>query len=173
MGFEEARGEFLVRLMSRYATHGSSILELGCRAGKNIAPLFDAGFEDICGVEEDARRVGLLSETHPRLGAIRIINAPVKEAVTAFADGGFDVVFTVGFFEGPRGGHARLFAEMARVARSHLVIIEDERPRGTGDEAVNYRDVFEPLGFTQVEETALGVLPELESVFTARIFEKR
>lgn len=173
MGFLAARGEFLVGLIGRYARPDSSILEVGCRAGKNLAPLHDAGFVGLCGVEEDARRVGLLREGHPQLDDARIINAPAGEAVAAFADGEFDLVFTVGFFEGPGGDYAGLFAEMARVAGAYLVTIEDERPGEPGGAPTSYRSVFEPLGFAQVEEAGLGGLTDLNSVFTARVFKKR
>lgn len=172
MGFLEARCEFLATLIGRYTQPGWNILEVGCRAGRNLATLFDAGFKELSGVEGDARRVAVLREDFPRLRDARIVNAQFLEAAAAFPDGEFDLVFTVGFFEGGPAGYSRFFDEMARLAGRCLVVIEDERQRDEGAGPFSYRNAFEPLGFSQAEELELAGLPELDSVFTARVFLK-
>lgn len=173
MGVEEARSEFLVKLVGKYARPEGSILEVGCKGGKNLDPLYRAGMAELTGVEEDPERVRQIEARFPEVWErVRVIGGPLAESMARFADGEFELVFSVGYFEGD-ADQEWLFDEMARVTAKHLIAIEDERWRSNGAEGRHFREVFEKRGLQQVEEIDVASLSGLESVFFCRVFRKR
>jgi SAM-dependent methyltransferase len=172
MGIEESRGEFLVRLIDKYARHDSAILEIGCKSGKNLYPLAEAGYGNLTGLEADSSRLERLDLLFPGLkNRVRVIEGPVVDRIRDFDDGGFELVFSVGYFEDD-AGKADLLDEMARVSSRFTVTIEDERG-SPGETPRNYRPEFERRGFEQMEEIDVSSEPGLESVFLARVFQRR
>jgi len=172
MGIEESRGEFLAGLIGRYARRDSAILEIGCKSGKNLHPLSAAGYGNLTGLEEDSRRLERLDSLFPGLtDRARVIDGPVARRIRDFDNGEFDLVFTVGYFEGDTGQEG-LLDEMARVAGRFVLTIEDER-EAPGGTSRSYRPEFESRGFEQVEEIDVSRETDLGSVFFARVFARR
>lgn len=172
MGIEQSRGEFLVGLIDRHADHDSAILEIGCKSGKNLHPLAEAGYGNLTGLEEDSARLERVDLLFPGLkDSARVIEGPVAERIRELSDEEFDLVFSVGYFE-EDAEKADLLDEMARVASRFVVTIEDERSSRPGTSR-GYQPEFESRGFDQVEEIDVSREPDLESVFHARVFERR
>ena len=172
MGVNESRGRFLVELIDRYEEHDSKILEIGCKSGKNLQPLYEAGYENLTGLEVDGRRLDRLERLFPGLSSrVEVLEGPVLEVISRLADSSFDMVFSVGYFEEDED-RENLFDEMARVARQRILIIEDERDI-PGRAPRNFRSVFESRGFEQVEEIDVSIEPDIRSVFFGRVFERR
>lgn len=166
MDAKEARGEYLVELISRYAGRDSKILEVGCRAGDNLVSLWRAGFTNLAGLEDNAEKVDLFLEHDPDVAkAVGVTAGPMRELTRGIADDSFDLVFTVGYLFDKRGDYSWLFPELARLAGRYLISIEDE---GGG----RLEEVFEDLGLREVEAIDVSRKRELESVFFARVFEK-
>ncbi len=169
MAVEDARGEFLAELIGRYVRPEAGILEVGCKGGRNLDPLYRAGMTELTGIEEDPERIGQVERRFPEVWRrIRVIEGPLTGSMRRFADGEFELVFSVGYFEGA-GDYDWLFDQMVRVASSYVVVIEDERPRSDGT-ARDFREVFEERGLEQVEEIDVASLPGLQSVFFCRVF---
>jgi SAM-dependent methyltransferase len=172
MAVEDARGEFLAELIGKYVRPEASILEVGCKGGRNLDPLYRAGMTELTGVEEDPERMGQVEQRFPEVWRrIRVIEGPLVDSMRRFTDGEFDLVFSVGYFEG-HADYEGLFDEMARVAASYLVVIEDERPVSDGAPSRDFGKIFTSRGFEQVEEIDVSSLPGLESVFNCRVFRK-
>jgi len=163
---EEARSRFLVALVEKYAAKDSRIMEVGCREGNNLVSLWQAGFTNLTGLESNTAKVATFKKRHAEIAErIDVTKGPMKELVRGLEDAAFDLVFTVGFLFDRRGDNAWLFPELARLASRCMISIEDEG-------AAALKGVYERLGLEEVEAIDLGAIMELDSVFTARVFQK-
>jgi hypothetical protein len=166
MDVDQARAEFLVALLRKYADDNTRILEVGSREGDNLVSLLKAGFTHLSGFEGNVDKVAALKERHPEVAPqVDVTPGPVDSSLRGIAGATFDLVLTVGFLFDKEGDFTWLFPELARVTRRYLISIENESS-GTPD------DVFERLGLNKVETIDLRTLKELDSVFIARVFEK-
>jgi len=166
MDVDQARAEFLVALLRKYAADDSRILEVGSREGDNLASLSTAGFTDLSGLEGNVDKTSALKERHPEVAEqVHVTCGPVDSSLRGIADAAFDLVLTVGFLFDKEGYFAWLFPELARVTRRYLISIEDE---SSGP----LEGVLEGMGLNEVETLDLRTLKELESVFIARVFKK-
>lgn len=173
MGVDKDRGDFLVTLISRYVRPEGSILEVGCKGGKNLYPLYRAGLTELTGIEESPERVRQIESRFPEVWErVRVIQGPLEKSMSGFADGEFEMVFSVGCFEEERD-YGPVFDEMARVADRFLIVIEDERKKPGDGPGRNFRELFEKRGLGQVEELDVAAQPGLDSVFFCRVFEKK
>jgi hypothetical protein len=66
-----------------------------------------------------------------------------------------------------------IFAEIARVADRYVITVEDELGLSWRHFPRNYREVFEPLGLTQIEELSCKDVPTLGPNSVGRVFAKR
>lgn len=165
MGVAEARAEFLIGLMDRHASRTDRILEVGSRGGDNLATLFQAGYEDLTGIEDDTAKAASFNERHGDIaGRVPVMAGPIDGLVRGFFHESFEIVFTVGFLFDREGDHGWLFPELARICSRRLMSIENE-------DGGSLRDTYESLGFRQLEAVDLRTKPELQSVFHARVFE--
>ena len=157
----------LVATVGRDAT----VLELGCSAGRHLAHLHDDGFRDLWGVDINESSLAVLAQSYPALaedGRFRV--EAIEDAVGGFDDGQFDAVYSVETLQHLHPDSDWVFDELARVVDGVLVTVEVESPvdgTGSDDPSVNYVDakvplyyrdwraVFEPRGFEQVDEEAL------------------
>ena len=173
---DPSRSHFLVNLVRKYAEPDAKILEIGCNVGRNLAHLAGAGFRDLEGVEISERAVRLLREAYPELAHItKVHNAPIEKVVPKFRDGEFDLVFTMAVLEHIHTRSDWIFPEIARIARSLLITVEDEKhKRSRIHFPRDYGEVFEGLGMRQLE--AIQPLPVEGLVdgenFVARVFAK-
>lgn len=166
MSVEQARADFLVALLRKYAVNDSRILEVGSREGDNLASLLKAGFADLSGLEGDVDKAAALKKHHPEVAEQADVTCgSVESSMRGLPDAAFDLVLTVGFLFDKEGDFVWLYPELARLTRRHLILIEDES-------SAPLKSIFERLGFNEVEAVDLSNLKELESVFFARAFER-
>jgi SAM-dependent methyltransferase len=165
------RSAFLVEILRRHAAPTDRILEIGCNAGRNLEHLFRAGFANLAGLEISPGALDVLRATYPELARAAALHlGALEERARGFADGEFDAVYTMAVLEHIHRDSDWVFAEIARIAGRVLITIEDERERSWRHFPRNYRRVFEPLGWKQVEET--GAVPGLSRAFVARVFRR-
>ncbi len=166
MSVEEERARFLVGLVRKYVLPEETVLEVGCKGGRNLDSLYNAGFTQLTGLEPSEERVGQIEERYPELWErVSVIYGRPESTATRFRDSEFDLVFSVGYFEGSESDE-RVLDEMARLSGRCLISIEDERS------GRDYRRSFESRGLRQVEQVDISRVPGLESVFLARVFQK-
>ncbi len=169
----EARSLLLVELIRRYSNPRSNIIEIGCNVGRNLNYLYHAGFRRLEGVEINKSAVEMLRSSYPDMAAETLIHTgPVEEVITDFAQGEFDVVFTMTVLMHIHPDSEWIFREMVRVTRDLLITIENEHGLSWNHFPRNYRKVFESLGLRQLEEVRCTDIEGLGSDFFARVFRK-
>ena len=127
----------------------ASVLELGCSAGRHLAHLHEAGFEDLTGVDLNPNAFEVLADTYPDLDDAGAFHAAaIEEFVTDVADDRFDAVYSVETLQHVHPDDAWVFEELTRVAEDLLVTVEvegSEDDRAGEAPAVNYVDEGVPL----------------------------
>ena len=125
-------------------------------------------------IEISENAVALFRERFPEVASqVKIHVSPVEEIVRTFADNSFDVVFTMAVLEHIPTDSAWVFDELARIAKTTLITIEDEKGISWRHFPRNYREIFEPCGLVQVHEIQCeDALHGLGNQFFARVFKK-
>lgn len=176
----DAGTEALLAVLDDHVGQDAAILELGCSAGRHLAFLHDHGYENLHGVEINADALDVMERTQPDLAADGTFYLDaIERVVPAFADGRFDVVYSVETLELVHPDSEWVFEELARITDDLLVTVENEGEAGERSvefavEDVDgfpiyyrkYRPIFTDLGF---EELAA----ERIEMDTFRVFQKR
>jgi SAM-dependent methyltransferase len=166
------RSRFLLDLIGPHLTPSSRVLEIGCNVGRNLAHLHEAGYRDLTGIEINGDAVALLRSSYPELAATAtLIVSPVEDAIKAFDDDSFDLIYTMAVLEHIHPDSEWIFAEMVRVARSFVVTIEDEQGVSHHHTPRDYGQVFGSLGARQIHALPVDRIFEPAVGFVARVFE--
>ncbi|MGA9217648.1 MAG: class I SAM-dependent methyltransferase [Nitrososphaeraceae archaeon] len=167
------RSEFLVSIVKRYLNHEDSILEVGCNVGRNMQFLFDAGFRNLSAVEISAKALELLKLKFPIIAkSSRIYNSTIEDWVQSYSSLQFDLIFAMAVLEHLHWDSDWVFSYLSKMSKKYLVIIEDEWQVSNRHFPRNYKDIFENLGMTQLEEINCIHIPGLNKNFFARVFAK-
>ncbi len=168
----EDRSIFLTHLIARYLDTEARILEIGCNAGRNLNHLFSSGFRNLKGIEINPKAVELMGDLYPEMARdAKIYNSPVEDVIRTIPDNRYDCVFTMAVLMYIHWDSDWIFPEIARITKDILVTIEREEASYDNGFARNYRDVFERLGMTQLEEINCEVVESFGGVFKARILK--
>ena len=167
------RSEFLLGFVSPYVARDSTILEVGCNVGRNLARLFDAGFRRLVGIEINGEALSVLTLSYPDMAAAAtLIHAPVEDAIRELPDASMDLVFTMAVLEHIHTDSEWIFDQIVRVAGSTVVTVEDEHGISRHHVPRNYRRVFEGRGLEQVAHQSLDAKAGFGTPFEARAFRK-
>jgi len=168
------RSVFLLHLVQQYTQPGASVMEIGCNAGRNLHYLFEAGITNLSAVEVSEEAIKLLRSTYPEMASqITIFNAPAEDLFPSFPENSTELIYTMAVLEHIHKDSEWLFNEIARVARTTVITIEDEQHVSWRHFPRNYRSVFESLGLTQVIEHDCTDISGLGTGFVARVFQKQ
>ncbi len=168
------RSEFLLAFVRPYVASESTILEIGCNVGRNLAYLFDAGYHHLTGIEINGDALSLLRQSYPDLAAAAtLIHAPVEDAIRELPDASMDLVFTMAVLEHIHPDSEWIFDEIVRVASSTVVTVEDERHVSQRHVPRDYGEVFESRGLRQIAHQSLGRDMGFGGPFEARAFRRR
>lgn len=168
----EERSLFLVKLVKRYATKRSKILEIGCNVGRNLNYLFNAGFKHLTGVEISKYAVKALKKNHPELvGPATIINLPVEKVIKSFKDNQFDLVFTMAVLQHIHPKSKWVFQEIARITGKTLITIESETFSNWRIFPRNYDKIFTMLKMKHLETIKCTSVKGLD-LYCARVFRR-
>ena len=105
---------------------------------------------------------------------VTLFNRPVEDVITELGDNAYDVVFTMAVLMHIHPESEWVFAEMVRITKKHLILIEYEESVESQNWRVfqrNYANVFEPLGMRQICSYKCSGDAILEGYYT-RVFEK-
>jgi len=167
------RSEFLVSIVKRYLNHEDSILEVGCNVGRNMQFLFDAGFRNLSAVEISAKALELMKLKFPIIAkSSRIYNSTIEDWVQSNSSLQFDLIFAMAVLEHIHWESDWVFSSLSKMSKKYLVVIEDEWQVSNRHFPRNYKDIFENLGMTQLEEINCIDIPGLNKNFFARVFAK-
>lgn len=171
--FSAAGSIALVEIMNTYANKESSILEIGCNAGRNLNYLYTAGYANLCGIEISPKAIAKMEETYPDMASkIRFYNSPVEDIISRLKDNQFDVVFTMGVLMHLPYASDWIMSEIVRIASKFLITIESEHEKSFLHFHRDYGKIFEGLGMLQVREPEYGKIKDMET-YTCRIFRKQ
>ena len=177
--------EAVLALLERHLGPDPSVLELGCSSGRHLAHLRDEGVEDLSGVEVNPDAFDVMAEAYPDLAdAGTFYEAAIEDVVEAFADGQFDLVYSVETLQHLHPDLEWVLDELVRITDGLLVTVESEPEAEEGDGGrerdpaagdvpdhvdVRYVDDEFPLYYRDWNEAFTGRgLRELESGTTKR-----
>lgn len=167
------RSRFLYNCISKYSDNNAKILELGCNVGRNLNYLFEAGYKHLTAIEISENAIKTLKETYPKMAReLDIYHSTIEDAITKFNKGQFHIVYTMAVLEHIHTDSEWIFREIARITKSYLITIEDESSISDRHFPRNYKNIFEPLGFVQVQEN-LCLESGLGGSFRLRVFRKK
>ena len=172
----EERSRFLVNLIRKHCGPIESALEIGCNVGRNLHVIKEELSIDVAGIEISSHALSLLPEVYPDLRGCRFLQGQAQERIKDLADHSYDLVFTMAVFMHLHPTTPNSFwGEIARVARKHILIIENEHGATERNWARNYKGLFEEhgKGVKQIYETRYskgqGDLADLDN-YTLRVF---
>lgn len=167
-----ARSQYLLELVQLADFDNPSILEIGCNAGRNLAWLLQAGYTRLSGIEISPAAVAALGAAYPALAAAATIHtSPVEDVIRTFADGEFDVVFSMAVLVHLHSDSDWVMVEIARVCSGCLITIEDELNETPRHFLRSYQALFEAQGFVQVLKRDASHI-EGFGPYTARMFRR-
>jgi 2-polyprenyl-3-methyl-5-hydroxy-6-metoxy-1,4-benzoquinol methylase len=144
-----------------HAGRDARVLEVGCGVGRHLAPLAEAGFSELAGVDVNADALDVLREKYPELAAVGEFHADtIEEYVQEVETDAFDAVFSVETLQHIHPDATWVFEELARISRDLVVTVENESGEYGSVNHVDdqlplyYRDwraVFTELGLSEVE----------------------
>jgi SAM-dependent methyltransferase len=162
----DERSASVLDALDRFVGRDAAVLEVGCSSGRHLSHLHAHGFTDLSGIEVNDDAVDVMRDAYPNLAASATVHVgAVEDLVDDFADGRFDVVYSVETLQHIHPDADWVFGELARITDDLLVTVEneggDDRPDGTGahvhyvDDDVplyhrNWKRVFTDRGLVQV-----------------------
>ncbi|WP_058307192.1 class I SAM-dependent methyltransferase [Gracilibacillus massiliensis] len=169
---EVERSIYLFSFIEKYIKSHHNIMEIGCNVGRNLEYLHQKGFNQLTGIELSHHAVQELKRNFPKLAdEADIIQSPVENVIKHLATDHYDLVFTMAVLEHIHPDSEWIFQEIARVTKSYLITFEAEQADKWRIFPRNYRDIFESLGYKQIEESS-GSQLKLAN-YTLRIFKKK
>lgn len=167
------RSCFLLQVVKKYASANARILEPGCNVGRNLNHLYQAGYNNLTGIDINKDALQLLETTFPQLSAnAKLHNAEIEDVIKKFKENEFDLVYTMAVLEHIHPDSEWIFADLARITGSYLITIEDEAAVSWRHVPRNYKKIFEPLGLAQIEEGSC-IPAGLSQGFRLRVFRKK
>lgn len=166
--WQEDRSRLVVETVQRWVPEGS-VLELGCNSGRNLEFLRQAGYFDLHAVEINPAAIDLLRETYPDLASTCTVHVGAMEDEVPRLHS-YDCVFSVTVLQHVHPDSEGVFKDIARITNGFLITIEDEKGPYWRQFPRNYREVFEPLGLTQVDEFRKRA--DMPADFVGRVFRK-
>lgn len=158
------RSKYLYGLLKKYKIPtNSKILEIGCNCCRNLNYIYSKGYNRLTGIEVNQNAIDLQKELFQNLQA-RLINNSIEDCILKLNDNSFDIVFTMAVIQHIHLDSNWIFEHIARINKRCLIIIEVDIYR-------NYKNIFENLGYKQIEVRSCKLIKGLER-YKARIFKK-
>jgi SAM-dependent methyltransferase len=134
----------------------ASVLEVGCNAGPNLERLRQLGYSRLHGIEINDAALEEMRVRFPTLvREADIRNGSLEEVLPRLADSCVDVVLSMAVLHHIHPTSNSIFAEMVRVARDYVCVMEPETITIPYIFARDYGRVFERLGCTTIRKREL------------------
>jgi SAM-dependent methyltransferase len=150
----------------------TSVIEVGCGSGRNLAYLAGLGYSRLAGVEISPHAVEVLRDTYPELKMAQIFCGPAEEVLPTIPDEAFDLLITMGFIEAIHPDNSSVFDDMARIGRALLLVEADEAHRkGPGASSLYFpydaRRLFNERGYRLTSQTPMREIPGIDPALNA------
>jgi SAM-dependent methyltransferase len=151
------------------------VMEIGCNAGANLARLRQLEYSRLSGVEIDTESIAELRRAFPELAETVIHQGSIEDVLPNVKDDAVDVVFAMAVLQHIHPSSNRVFAELVRVARRHICVMELEQVSTYNHFCRDYSRAFGALGCRQLRaaEISRSSSPQVAEVYhgyTARLF---
>jgi len=151
------------------------VMEIGCNAGANLARLRQLGYSRLSGVEIDTESITELRRVFPELAETVIHQGSIEDVLPNVKDDAVEVVFAMAVLQHIHPSNNWVFAELVRVARRHICVMELELVSTYNHFCRDYSRLFGALGCRQLRaaEISRSSSPEVAEVYhgyTARLF---
>jgi len=164
--------ETLGSVLDHYVDSDAAILEVGCGCGRHLAYIRDRGFGNLTGIDINDEAFDVMAERYPQLAGSGTFHTGALEGLLPeFADGAFDVIYSVETLQHIHPDDTWVFEELARVTADLLVTAENEgnSPERGRHTTVSYVDDGFPLYHRDWKEIFTGMgLAQLIREPTAR-----
>ncbi|MDQ0159586.1 class I SAM-dependent methyltransferase [Alkalibacillus salilacus] len=166
------RSELLYNHINKYIDESKQVLEIGCNLGRNLNYLYENNYKKLTGIEISEEAINQLKKYHPHLiDHGEIIHSSVENIIEELPTNQYDLVFTMAVLEHIHPDSEWIFKEIARITDAYLMTIEAEKSEHWRIFPRNYKEIFEELGFKQIEEGKCGKNVGLQA-YTIRVFKK-
>ncbi|MFC6613573.1 class I SAM-dependent methyltransferase [Halopenitus salinus] len=123
----DERSERVREVFDRVLERDASILELGCSSGRHLAHLYDAGFEDLSGIDLNDEAFEVMAEAYPELAEAGTFHVgSIEEIVSEFETDRFDAVYSVETLQHLHPDSEWVLEELCRITADLLVTVENE-----------------------------------------------
>lgn len=159
-----------LNVMTRYAQKDWTFLEVGCNTGKVMAALIEAGYKNISGIEINKHAIEIGQKAFSVLKTVSITCAPLEDVIRDIPE--VDMIYACGVLMHLPHELDWVFPVIASKARKLILTTENETETDFFKWGRNYREVYEPLGWKQVEEQSGALYPPLPASSIVRVFVK-
>ena len=157
----------VVNAAKKYIHSAWSILEIGSNMGLNLYKLHEAGYRHLSGIEINPNAVRLMRRKFPNL-PVSIYVGSVEQKIKHVP--AHDLIFSKAVLCHIHPDSNFIFKEISSRARKFIFTFEDESFSGERHCPRNYRKIFEPMGFKQIEE--MRNMKLLSAYYIGRIFRR-
>jgi SAM-dependent methyltransferase len=146
----------MVDFWGRLVPVSASVLEIGSNAGPNLERLRQIGYTRLGGIEINNSAVEEMRSVFPELATVADIRlGALEQVLPQIASSSVDTVFSMAVLHHIHPASRSVFAEMVRVARGYICVIEPETVTIPYIFARQYGRVFERLGCTSIRSLAI------------------
>lgn len=144
--------EWMLRTVARQFPHTGSVLEFGCNAGRVLRYFARAGYV-VTGLEINPSAIALARKTFPELRGATLLAGNGEETLRTLPTASVDASYSSHALRhvGPSIIES-VARELTRVTKDLLIVSEDEGTRSSLSYPRNYRKLFEPMGWKQVDK---------------------
>jgi SAM-dependent methyltransferase len=135
----------------------ASVMEIGSNAGANLERLRQLGYSRLEGIEINHHAVEEMRSVFPDLARVAKVRVgAAEEVLPQIPSSSVDMVFSMAVLHHIHPVSRSVFAEMVRIARSYICVIEPETITIPYIFARQYGRVFERLGCTSIRSLAIA-----------------
>ena len=143
----------LVEIIKKYCSPTDEIFDIGCNVGRNLDCIYKAGFHNLTGLDINDKALEMGKKRFPdTVGKSNLICSPIEDYLWKENNKRYDVVFTMGVLMHLHPTSDWVYSIFFHTAKKYFITVEDEWNHSNKALPRNYKDIFEDIGFSQVEE---------------------
>ncbi len=144
-----ARSRGLSAMFNGVVPKDARIIEVGCGVGRNLAFLYDNGWQNLAGIEINPHAVMLLRKTFPQLRDVTIYPGSAEDVLPTLADDAYNVAFTMSTLQHIHPDSIEVFDQLVRIA-GQIFVIEGPPMATSRQYPWDYDAIFTSRGMTRL-----------------------
>jgi len=164
-------GQRIIDSVLKYIEKDWTILEIGCNTGKTLAHLRKQGYEYLTGIDINRKALEIGMDKFKELEDITLLCDPIENIIKMLPD--YDFIYAGGVYMHLPYDLDWIFPEIASRANKFIMTAENEKDTDFYRFARNYKDIFDKLGWKQIEEENGINYPPLPESTIKRVFVRK